>query len=378
MKSIDLSNKQLDECPSNIDKDVEFLDLSFNNLTNLPSYFESFSKLKILFLSDNKFEKIPDVIMTLPSLTMLSLRNNQLIVLENVPSTVNWLILTNNKLDSIDTIGSLPNLKKLMLAGNNLSYLPDSLLHCQVLELIRLSDNNLSELPKVLFNLTSLMWISMANNPCLKNNTINYETTNQIDIEIIEQKEIIGQGASGIVKKAIHKKKQVAIKLYKNTMTSDGNSMNEIEILTSLKAHTNLSGILGLLYENQKENIIGIGKKIVGAMMPLYEDYKPLGLPPSLDTITRDVYTTKWSFSNDNKEFIVRQLNDVVSFLHTNRIIHGDLYAHNIIIDKQTNHIILTDFGASFCVYEKSVLDYFIIIENKSLIILIEEINSIT
>ena len=368
MKYIDFRNKKLTSLPDNIDIDVEYLDLSYNCLSILPETFELFQKLKILFLSNNNFIKIPNVISKLKNIEIISFRNNHLIEVDNIPNTVNWLILTSNSIEKITNLGHLCNLRKLMLSGNLLNSLPNDIINCQKIELIRLSNNKFEEVPKCIFELNNLAWISMANNPCFPLPKIP-DNMHFLDKKNGLLKEKIGEGTSGIVYKSIFNNSEVAMKTYKNKMTSDGLATNEIYILSTINPHDNLINIIGLLYEQDKTNIQGM-------IMPLFNDYKQLGNPPSFKTITRDVYENNIELSknNDNNNNLINQIDCAINYLHQNNIIHGDLYAHNIIYNKQNNHPVLTDFGASFIISDKILLDEFIKIEKRALNILKNEI----
>ena len=61
---------------------LEFLDLSGNNLSELPDDFGDFKKLKILFISNNQFKVFPKILANCPSLTMIGFRSNQM---EEIP-----------------------------------------------------------------------------------------------------------------------------------------------------------------------------------------------------------------------------------------------------------------------------------------------------
>ena len=365
MKYLDLRNKNLTILPNNIDLNIEYLDLSFNSLKTLPDNFDRYKNLKILFLSNNNFHEIPKIISKMKNLFMLSFRNNRIVKVDNIPQNIGWLILTNNMINKIVSLGHLLNLRKLMLSGNMLNSLPSNIVKCQKIELIRLSNNLFNSVPLCIFELNNLAWISMANNPCfplpkLNNNKLYIESQN---VKYIEQ---IGEGTSGVVYKSIIKNKDVAVKKYKGKMTSDGLSTNEMFILSSIKPHYNLINVIGYLYEEKIENINGI-------IMPLFKEYNPIGLPPTFDTVTRDFYEKKIK----NPRYIIEQIESVTNHLHTNNIIHGDLYAHNIIYNINKNHSVLTDFGASFFIDDKYLLNKFIIIEKRALNILKQELNKI-
>lgn len=91
--------------------------------------------------------------------------------------------------------------------------------------------------------------------------------------------------------------------------------------------------------------------------------YRILGLPPSFSSITRDTFpaTHLSSFASPwTLDFVLATLNDianVAAHLHQRGIMHGDLYAHNILVRDEIDpsstdiqrhyHAILTDFGAA-------------------------------
>jgi hypothetical protein len=245
-----------------------------------------------------------------------------------------------------------------MLSCNLLNSLPNDIINCQKIELIRLSNNKFEEVPKCIFELNNLAWISMANNPCFPLTKL-HDNMHFLDKNNVLLEEKIGEGTSGIVYKSIFNNSDVAMKIYKNVITSDGLATNEIYVLSTINPHDNLINIIGLLYEQDKTNIQGM-------IMPLFNDYKQLGNPPTFETITRDVYENNLEIcKNNNNCNLFNQIECAINYLHQNNIIHGDLYAHNIIYNKQNNHPVLTDFGASFLISDKKILDKFIKIEKR-------------
>ena len=57
---------------------LEILDLSENNLTQLPSNIVLLKKLRIVFFENNKFTEFPKILAALPSLTMIGFKSNQI------------------------------------------------------------------------------------------------------------------------------------------------------------------------------------------------------------------------------------------------------------------------------------------------------------
>jgi serine/threonine protein kinase len=74
--------------------------------------------------------------------------------------------------------------------------------------------------------------------------------------------------------------------------------------------------------------------------------YFNLGLPPTFDTCTRDVYPKGFSLSFKNALKIIQGIASAAVHMHKRGIMHGDFYAHNIMIDTQGNSI-LGDFGGA-------------------------------
>jgi serine/threonine protein kinase len=74
--------------------------------------------------------------------------------------------------------------------------------------------------------------------------------------------------------------------------------------------------------------------------------FKNLGLPPSLVTCTRDTFAEGTAFNIAEIIAIALSMADALRHLHENNVSHGDIYAHNTMIDEQAN-MLLGDFGAA-------------------------------
>ncbi|MDB4297195.1 leucine-rich repeat-containing serine/threonine-protein kinase [Flavobacteriaceae bacterium] len=322
---------------------LEFLDLSDNDLTTLPNSIAELKKLKILFFARNQFTEFPVILKNCPALTMIGFKSNQLTAVpENAfPPKLQWLVLTDNNITAIPkSIGSCNLLEKFLIAGNQLTELPDELANCQNLGLLRIADNNLDTLPDWLFKLPKISWVAFGGNPVFKRT----ETTNNLKSfswEDFTINELIGEGASGLISKATWntKNQDIALKIFKGNVTSDGLPEDEMAVSIAAGAHKNLIPVLGKI-KNHPENKSGLILELISP------DYINLGNPPSLDTCTRDVFDKDTVFSSTAFLSIAKSMASVAKQLHSKGINHGDFYAHNILINKSATSL-LGDFGAA-------------------------------
>lgn len=320
---------------------LEILDLSNNKLSNLPDNFSDFKKLKIAFFSDNEFTHLPEVLGKCEHLEMIGFKSNKIItVSENsLPLYTRWLILTNNKIESIPaSIGKCFRLQKLALAGNKITQLPKEMANCKNLELIRVSANLLTEIPAWLFSMPKLSWVAFAGNPFNENHQVknNLPAIDWLEVELME---VLGQGASGVIYKAKLHNSQVAIKVFKGEVTSDGLPLNEMNACMAAGFHPNLISVLGKISNHPEQK-----EALVLSLIP--PSFKNLGNPPSFESCSRDVFNTNTLFSLVQIKKIIRGIALVGSHLHTLGINHGDLYAHNILFDNNGD-CLLGDFGAA-------------------------------
>lgn len=319
---------------------LEVLDLSDNALSALPADFQRFQKLQRLFLTNNQFRQIPAVLAGCPNLRMVSFKGNQLA--EFAPGVfaeaLEWLILTDNQLTELpDDFGRYSQLKKLALAGNRLSKLPKSMQQCQQLGLIRLSLNRFAEFPDWLFRLPKLAWLAIGANPATPVAQAHHDipVRQLADYQLQQQ---IGVGASGVIYQALAPSAElVAVKMFKGWVTSDGCPRDELANYLNAGNHQNLIPILASLEDEQEPGL-------VMALIP--KSFVNLGQPPSLLTITRDTFAEGLVFQREQVLVMARQVASVLEHLQQHGIAHGDLYAHNMLIDAK-QQLLLGDFGAA-------------------------------
>ncbi len=331
----------------NLANSLEILDLSHNHLSSLPANFGRLKKLKIVFLSNNDFTEVPAVLADCPDLDIVGFKSNKIKVLgENaLPSLIRWLILTDNKLKKLPrSIGQLSQLQKLMLAGNQITTLPDKMSDCQNLELVRLSANLLECLPPWLFTLPRLSWLAYAGNPCCQVKATATPLLSHISWQDLEITDVLGEGASGIISQGTWQLPHqppttVAIKIFKGAITSDGSPLDEMNACLAAGGHPNLVGAVGKIIDHPADQ-----SGLVLSFIPPH--YQNLGKPPNLDTCTRDTYAADTSFSVVVVLQIAIGIAAAAAYLHAQGIMHGDLYAHNILVNA-VGHSLLGDFGAA-------------------------------
>jgi len=317
---------------------LEFLDLSHNKLTEIPN-LEKLTKLKIAFFSYNLFTILPHSFKKCNNLYMLGFKGNQIEVFDEdiLPLSISWLILTDNKIKTLpNSIGDLDKLRKFPLAGNQLTSLPDSMQKCKNLELLRLSANKLTHIPQWLLELPKLSWLAFSGNDCSIKAEVDLKQVSLSKLDIQDQ---LGEGASGMIYKAFYPilDKEVALKLFKGAITSDGYAIDEMNTYMSIGKHNNLINVIAKIDEDEK----------LGLLLDLIpESYQNLGYPPNFETCTRDTFEPQYSITCQTIYTIAQHILSASIHLHERNLMHGDLYAHNILID-ENNHCYLGDFGAS-------------------------------
>lgn len=324
---------------------LEVLDLSGNALSDLPPEFEQLIKLKIIFASNNLFTHLPEVLGKLPNLEMVGFKTNKIkeVSEASLPSQLRWLILTDNEIEVLpNNLGERPRLRKLALAGNRIKQLPNSMENLVNLELIRLSANQLEHFPDVLMKLPKLAWFAFAGNPFCKHPS-SLDSVPKVTTGSYSLNHVLGQGASGVISHAnwtdahYDFPSEVAVKVFKGEVTSDGFPHDELEACLQAGHHNNLVKSIAQVDD---------GNELALVMELIPDSYYNLGLPPTLETCTRDTFPQGFTLTVEQVNAIVEQMVDVFNHLHDNKVCHGDLYAHNTLVNEQ-GEMIFGDFGAA-------------------------------
>ena len=326
---------------------LEILNLTGNALSSLPDDLHRLTHLRVLFCSDNAFTELPACLGQCANLSMIGFKANQIrhVPAAALPPQLRWLILTDNCISQLpNELGERPLLQKLMLAGNHLTDLPHSLVNCKNLELLRIASNRFTQLPPWLLTLPSLTWLAYAGNPVeMAVEVASDDVTPNIPWAELELGEVLGEGASGIIRKALWKPQAlpVAVKLYKGTITSDGSPLHEMQACIAAGLHPNLIKVEG--------RVVGHPEDQAALVMDLIDpSYRNLAALPSLASCTRDIYAPGTRFSAEVALRMARGIASVAAHLHRHGITHGDLYGHNILWNA-AGDCLLGDFGgASF------------------------------
>ena len=323
---------------------LEVLNLSGNQLTSLPQDLPRLHRLKVIFCSDNPFASVPEVLGDCAELQVVGFKACRIETVPGaaLPPALRWLILTDNAVSTLPPeLGQRPLLQKLMLAGNQLRDLPPSLADAQSLELIRLAANQLTQLPDWLLNLPRLSWLALAGNP------LGWQQPQPLPIDSVpwqqlQLDELLGEGASGHIYRVQQKGKAhgLALKLFKGAVTSDGLPEHELAACLAAGQHPALCTPSAELADHPQ------GAR--GLLLPLIPPgYTNLAGPPSLDSCTRDVYPDGLRMVATAALQLAKTVAGAVAHLHQQGVMHGDLYAHNILWNPADGQAVLSDFGAA-------------------------------
>ncbi|MET0382631.1 MAG: leucine-rich repeat-containing protein kinase family protein [Burkholderiaceae bacterium] len=355
--SLDLRHCGLAEFPREVfglAATLTLLDLSGNALESLPDDFDRLHALRTLFCSNNRFATLPPVLGRCARLDLIGFKAN---VIEHVPGDalperLRWLILTDNRIVAMpEALGRCAPLRKLALAGNRLTALPAGIARCDRLELLRISANRFAgiedALPAGLLALPRLAWLAFAGNPfnsAQEAQAIRAAPIARIPWESLEIGERLGEGASGFIHSARRRaadgaEARLAVKLFKGDVTSDGLPDSEMAACIAAGLHEHLIGVEGRI-DGHPRGVQGLVMRLIPA------HYRNLAGPPSLDSCTRDVYAPGLRLGADQARRIARGAGAALAHLHARGLVHGDFYAHNLLVDER-RHALLGDFGAA-------------------------------
>lgn len=153
---------------------TEAIDLSGQNLTDIPTEVFENKQIKILLVSKNRLTKITERVGMLSNLIYLNVSSNSLKILpENIKKLkkLRRLIAQDNQLKKVQgEIDNLHELVELNFQNNQLKSLPNGIGKLKKIEKLNLNHNDIKNLPPTISNLSSLLILSLR-----KNKEINYK-----------------------------------------------------------------------------------------------------------------------------------------------------------------------------------------------------------
>jgi hypothetical protein len=367
--TLDLRGCRLDALPPEVldlAGTLERLDVSGTGLSALPPGFERLQHLHTFFASQNPFEVLPAVLGQLPRLDTLGFKSNRLVEVPDAALSprLRWLILTDNRIATLPaSLTHCLRMQKLMLAGNRLRTLPAGVGRLQRLELLRLSANDFQDeaqaLTPELLGLPALAWLAHAGNPY--NRPREQQALARPDVpsvpwSALQIGALLGEGASGHIHAALWPQaagapgggpgvhpppRDVAVKLFKGGMTSDGLPDSEMAAGLIAGEHPHLVGVAGRIsgHPDSRQGLV---------MRRLPAGCRALAGPPSMASCSRDVYAPGWTLPAARARAIGDAVGAALAHLHDRGLGHGDLYAHNTLIDDDDpDSCRLSDLGAA-------------------------------
>lgn len=236
-----------------------------------------------------------------------------------------------------------------MLSCNQLQSLPN-LEACQQLELLRIASNRFTEVPEPLLHAPALSWPAVAGNPLThKSEQLALATPalKSISYQNLEIGKLLGEGASGHIYQATLKDtgEAIALKVFKAMHTSDGTPHSELAAGLSVCLHPHLLMPLAKVQDHPQG-------QLASALPLLPQGYINLAQPPSLESCTRDVYAPTTRFTPATAQRLLSCIRSALGHLHIHGVLHGDVYAHNILWNPHTGDAILSDFGAAMLTHD--------------------------
>ena len=220
-----------------VNKDIKHLDLSYNNLTQLPVEICQLTQLTKLNLYNNNITHLPVEIGQLTQLTTLLLCNNKLTQLPVEIGQLTQLttldLSTNNLTNLPAEIGQLTQLTTLNLYCNKLTHLPVEIGHLTQLTRLTLRDNNITQLPVEIGNLSQLTTLYLQNN---KLTHLPVEIGNLIQlIRLNLSDNMIENILNPIIQRVIHRIENRANRHNGNTIYTDTQNVHSSSIQKSIK-----------------------------------------------------------------------------------------------------------------------------------------------
>jgi serine/threonine protein kinase len=123
-------------------------------------------------------------------------------------------------------------------------------------------------------------------------------------------------------------------------MTSDGMPEHELAACLAAGQHAALCSPSAVVPDHPQ----GAQAFLLPLIPPTHIN---LAGPPSLESCTRDVYPAGLRISAATVLHMARSIATALAHLHQRGVLHGDVYAHNILWNPSNGDALLSDFGAA-------------------------------
>lgn len=345
LRSLNLGENQLRELPADFGTDfgpLARLNLSGNSLTGLPHSLGKMTHLKMLGLKGNKLRRLPDGICNLKDMRALFLTSNELALLPK-------------------GIEQLTSLRKLQASRNRFRELPDDeLARLPSLELLRAAACDLERVPHGLCRSPTLCWLAFAGNPCfMPGNAAALRDQVKalqrplgdvvLEDATLSDEEYGGAsaGADGVVACRLKGKEDALVLkwLQAASVSPDGDAEDELLATVAIRGASTALPRLVALVEDATKPVRRIGLLLERAWG------EPLAKKPR-DTVRMlrcrwDGAELRFSFSAAFAAQCVYDVARALAAMHERRIAHGDVYAHNLLVQRDGSATLI-DFGAAF------------------------------
>ncbi|GIL63161.1 hypothetical protein Vafri_17275 [Volvox africanus] len=316
------------------------LDLGTNKLTEVPAQLCELTALQTLNLMANELEHLPESIGNLRNLRLLGLKSNKLTELPSSVSKLTSLVelfITNNRLTDLpEGMSRCTSLVKLQASFNAFTALPACLLHLPNLELLRVAVCGIRTLPVGLLedgSMPHLAWFSMAGNPVCPDPPAPAPGLPVVEVDDLDLGMKLADGASGEVFRAVWRGDLVAVKFFRGDVSPDGRAEDEVALAIALQ-HPHLTQVLAKV------------KHPPGLVLRLASG-NPLAHKPTSKNLLRCKWGDDVRFAPRRALLLAVAVADALAYIHSAGVCHGDVYAHNVLMDEDEN-VTLCDFGASF------------------------------
>lgn len=246
---------------------LEYLDLTFNSIIDIPNWIDKIPGLKTLILNTNPIKTISNNIANCKKLSCLHI--SRIYGLKTIPEAIGnisgleELYIHDNSLYSIpQSIKGLKSLRVLDASANQLQDLPTEIVNLKRLEVLNLSGNKLSKLPAHFDRLHSLRNLDLAFNPV-------EDAPNQKLPVSLQQIKFINSKLTAFPDALKHCTKLESLEITKSAISTIPGWVSLLKKLKTLALVNNKITTLPSLIQNNRElNRINLSNNLIDSIPP--------------------------------------------------------------------------------------------------------------